>query len=372
MRRLYPIYIYEKSGWPAFSWDLEALAPLLAEVRYKQGRLNGYMDFLGFTMRNEETLQTVTTDVLKSNEIEGEFLNMAEVRSSVARHLGIQTAGMVRSGPEVDGVVEMMLDATQNYSKTLSADRLFGWHSSLFPSGRSGMHKITVGNWRKNDKGPMQVVSGAMGKEKVHYEAPDSKLVKKEMHAFLKWFNQKQTLDPVLKSGIAHFWFITIHPFDDGNGRIARAIADMQLARADDFAKRFYSMSAQIRVERKMYYSILEKTQKSGLNITVWLHWYLSCLNRALTASDVRIQNVMRKTHFWDKHSRSEINARQRVMLNKLFDGFEGKLTTSKWAKITKCSPDTALRDIQDLMKKKILAKENGGGRSTTYVLKRV
>jgi Fic family protein len=370
MRRLNTIYIYQKTGWPGFIWDHEVLMPLLADVRHKQGRLTGYMELLGFTLRNEETLQTLTSDILKSNEIEGELLNAAEVRSSVARHLGIHVAGLVRAGKEVDGVVEMMLDATQQYAKPLSADRLFGWHSSLFPSGRSGMHKITAGNWRKNDKGPMQVVSGAMGKEKIHYEAPHAKALKKEMSLFFKWFNTKQNTDPVLKSGIAHLWFITIHPFDDGNGRIARAIADMQLTKADDYSKRFYSMSAQIRLDRKRYYEILEKTQKGGLDITGWLTWYLNCLSRALSATDTRLQAILRKTKFWDKHAQSGMNERQRLMINKLFDGFDGKLNTSKWAKITKCSQDTALRDIQDLMKKKILKKEDSGGRSTNYILK--
>jgi Fic family protein len=369
MRRINSIYIYQKTGWPGFTWDNEALLPLLTDVRHKQGRLSGYMELLGFAMRNEEALQTITDDILKSNEIEGELLNAAEVRSSVARHLGIPVAGLVNAGKEVDGVVEMMLDATQKYAKPLSADRLFSWHSSLFPAGRSGMHKITVGNWRKNDKGPMQVVSGAMGKEKVHYEAPDAKVLKKEMNLFLKWFNQKQNIDPVLKSGIAHLWFITIHPFDDGNGRIARAIADMQLTKADDHSKRFYSMSAQIRVERKKYYEILEKTQKGGLDITAWLSWYLNCLSGALKATDKRLQAILQKTKFWDKHVRTIINERQRFMINKLFDGFEGKLNSTKWAKMTKCSADTALRDIQDLIKKKILAKEKAGGRSTNYVL---
>ncbi len=370
MRRIHPVYIYQKNGWPDFTWDTEALLPLLADVRHKQGRLSGYMELLGFAMRNEEAMETITSDILKSNEIEGELLNAAEVRSSVARHMGLAVAGMVRAGKEVDGVVEMMLDATQNYNKPLSADRLFGWHSSLFPSGRSGMHKITTGNWRKNDKGPMQVVSGAMGKEKIHYEAPDAKVLKKEMNRFLKWFGQKQNTDPVLKSGIAHLRFITIHPFDDGNGRMARAIADMQLTKADDHSKRFFSMSAQIRLERKKYYEVLEKTQKGGLDITEWLTWYLSCLRRALNATDVRLQAILQKTKFWDKHKDNGINERQRFMINKLFDGFDGKLNTSKWAKITKCSPDTALRDIQDLTKKKILKKEEAGGRSTNYILR--
>jgi len=369
MRRLVT-YIHEHKKWPGFTWNNDDLLPLLINVRHKQGRLKGYMEMLGFVMRNETTLQTLTTDVLKSTEIEGEFLNPLQVRSSIARRLGIEIAGLVKADRDVEGVVEMMLDATQNYTKALTKDRLFGWHSAMFPSGRSGIHKITVGDWRKSDKGPMQVVSGAMGKEKVHFEAPDSDRLAAEMKAFLKWLNTANELDAVLKSAIAHLWFVTLHPFDDGNGRIARTIADMQLAKADDDAQRFYSMSAQIRVERKTYYEILEKTQKGNLDITAWMLWYLNCLDRALNTTDKRIQNVLKKTKFWDKHMKAEVNERQRLMINKLFDGFDGKLTSSKWAKINKCSTDTALRDIQDLMQKKILQKEDAGGRSTSYVLK--
>ncbi|MBN8694170.1 MAG: Fic family protein [Bacteroidetes bacterium] len=370
MRRLYSPYIHQNKQWPNFTWDIHTLLPLLTTVRHQQGRLKGYMELLGFAMRNESTLQTLTMDVLKSTEIEGEILNSDQVRSSIARRLGMDIVGLVPADRDVEGVVEMMLDATQKYQKPLTKERLFAWHASLFPSGRSGMHKIKTGAWRDNDLGPMQVVSGALGKEKVHYEAPDAKRLNKEMTLFLKWFNTQNELDPVIKSGIAHLWFVSIHPFDDGNGRIARAIADMQLTRADEDAQRFYSMSAQIRVERKAYYEMLEKTQKGNLDITPWLMWYLNCLQRALTTTDKRLQNVLNKTKFWDKHTKTIINERQRLMINKLFDGFEGKLTSSKWAKINKCSADTALRDINDLMHKKILTKEEGGGRSTSYVLR--
>ncbi|MBL7895087.1 MAG: Fic family protein [Bacteroidia bacterium] len=372
MRRLYSPYIHQNKQWPNFTWDIHTLLPLLTTVRHQQGRLKGYMELLGFAMRNESTLQTLTMDVLKSTEIEGEILNSDQVRSSIARRLGMDIAGLVPADRDVEGVVEMMLDATQKYHKPLTKERLFAWHASLFPSGRSGMHKIKTGAWRDNDLGPMQVVSGALGKEKVHYEAPDAKRLNKEMTLFLKWFNTQNELDPVIKSGIAHLWFVSIHPFDDGNGRIARAIADMQLTRADEDAQRFYSMSAQIRVERKAYYEMLEKTQKGNLDITPWLMWYLNCLQRALTITDKRLQNVLNKTKFWDKHTKTIINERQRLMINKLFDGFEGKLTSSKWAKINKCSADTALRDINDLMHKKILTKEEGGGRSTSYVLSKL
>lgn len=368
MRRL--IYIHQQKKWPEFIWDNSVLLPLLITVRNKQGRLKGYMEHLGFAMRNETTLQTLTTDVLKSSEIEGEVLNPDQVRSSIARHLGIEIAGLVPADRDVEGVVEMMLDATQNYKKSLTKNRLFDWHSALFPTGKSGIHKINVGNWRDNDKGPMQVISGALGKEKIHFEAPEADRLNNEMKLFLKWLNNPDETDIVLRSAIAHLWFVTIHPFDDGNGRIARAIADMQLAKADADAQRFYSMSAQIRIERKSYYEILEKTQKGNLNITEWLMWYLNCLDRALNTTDQRLKNVLKKTKFWDTHSQTIINERQRSMINKLFDGFDGKLNTSKWAKITKCSPDTALRDIQDLMRKNILAKDDAGGRSTNYVLK--
>lgn len=362
-------YIHQLNEWPDFTWDYEAIQPILSTVRHKQGRLKGYMEVLGFALRNETTLQTLTLDVLKSSEIEGEILNSDQVRSSIARKLGMDIGGLIPADRNVDGVVEMMLDATQNYKQSLNKSRLFDWHAALFPTGRSGMHKITVGNWRNNEKGPMQVVSGAMGKEKVHYEAPQSDRLQKEMKLFLKWFNSADSIDAVLKSAIAHFWFITIHPFDDGNGRIARAIADMQLARADGNYQRFYSMSAQIRLERNAYYDILEKSQKGKLDITEWLTWFLNCLDRALSATDEVLKRVLNKTKFWDKHIQTSINERQRIMINKLFDDFEGKLNSSKWAKIVKCSPDTALRDIQDLIDKNILQKESSGGRSTSYVL---
>jgi Fic family protein len=367
MRR---IYIYQQPEWPRFTWQDSAVLAVLASVRHKQGRLKGYMEALGFTMRSEAVLQTLTLDVLKSTEIEGEVLNREQVRSSIARKLGLNVAGLVPADRDVEGVVEMMLDATQNFQKKLSRERLYDWHAALFPTGRSGMHKITVGKWRNSEKGPMQVVSGAMGKEKVHYEAPEADRLTKEMKRFLDWFNSSAPMDPVIKSAIAHFWFITIHPFDDGNGRIARALADLQLARADGDRQRFYSMSAQIRLDRNAYYTILEKTQRGSLDITPWLLWYLNCLDRALQATDQNLRAVLTKTRFWDKHVKTSINERQRLMLNKLFDGFFGKLTTSKWAKMAKCSPDTALRDINDLVKKRILKKDAAGGRSTGYILK--
>lgn len=370
MRRM-AIYIYQLPHWPRFVWDVEKISPLVAGIRSRQGRLLGRMEALGFQLKAEASLEILTLDVLKSSEIEGEILDAGQVRSSIARRLGMDIAGLVPSDREVDGVVEMLLDATQHYQEVLSAERLFGWHSALFPSGRSGMQTITVGAWRDNKKeDPMQVVSGAMGKEKVHFEAPDADRLEEEMQQFINWFNEDKQMDAVIKAGIAHLWFVTIHPFDDGNGRIARAMADLQLSRADESPQRYYSMSAQIRKERKEYYEILERTQKGSMDITNWLSWFLNCLDRAIDSSSETLANVLKKASFWEKHATTSLNPRQRSMLNKLLDGFEGKLNSSKWAKITKTSTDTALRDIQDLMNKGILEKEEGGGRSTSYGLR--
>lgn len=359
-------YIYQYPDWPRFRWDERRLQGLLGRVRHLQGKLMGQMTTVGFSMKEEAVLSTLTLDVLKSSEIEGEVLDYDQVRSSIARKLGMEYAGMVSSDRNVDGVVEMMLDATQNYRQPLDEERLFGWHAALFPTGRSGMHKIDVARYRS---GEMQVVSGAMGKEKVHYQAPPPEVVKSEMDQFIRWFNEDEDLDPVLKSGIAHFWFIIIHPFDDGNGRIARALSDMLLTRSDDTPQRFYSLSNQILAERKMYYEILQKTQFSDGDITLWLEWYLSCLYRALQTTETSFAKVLAKIVFWDKHQEMKLNSRQQLMLNKLLDGFVGKLTSSKWARITKSSQNTALRDIQDLVDKGILQKEMPGGRSTSYVL---
>lgn len=366
------MYIHENKNWPNFFWDSLKLANLLAEIRHRQGKMLGRMEALGFSVRAEATLDNLTLEVVKSSEIEGEILDINQVRSSIARRLGIEVAGLVSSDRHVDGVVDMMLDATQSFEKPLSEERLYGWQAALFPTGRSGLSKITVGAWRTGENGPMQVISGAYGKEKVHFEAPEASRLPNEMAAFLDWFNAANNLDPVLKSAIAHLWFVTVHPFEDGNGRVARAIADMQLARADKTAQRFYSMSAQIRLERNDYYNILEQTQKGSLDITEWLTWFLTCLGRSFDQVEDTLQQVHRKTKFWDVIGHLELNNRQHTMLNKLLDGFEGKLNTSKWAKMTKCSTDTALRDIQDLMAKGILVKEDAGGRSTSYLLNEV
>lgn len=360
------MFIHEHSDWFRFRYDDKELVSLLASVRHLQGKLMGHMESLGFSLREEAMLTTLTLDVLKSTEIEGELLDKEQVRSSIARRLGINTPGLVNSSRNVDGVVEMMLDATQNYDKELTEERLFGWHAALFPTGWSGMYRIEVGKYRT---GEMQVVSGAMGKEKIHYEAPKPDRLPNEMQEFFKWINDNTNLDLVLKSAIAHFWFVTIHPFDDGNGRIARAIADLLLARSDSSPQRFYSMSNQILADRKEYYKILEETQRGNGDLTKWLIWYLECLQHALNATEIILESILAKARFWDSHRNTPLNERQQKMLNKILDGFDGKLTSSKWAKIARCSSDTALRDIQDLISKGILRKEEKGGRSTNYEL---
>jgi Fic family protein len=366
------MYVYQYKNWPTFHWNSEPLLSLLGNVRHLQGRLMGMMQSLGFENINEARLSTMTLDVLKTSEIEGEKLNLSQVRSSVAKRLGIEYVGIVPSDRNVDGVVDMMIDATKNFQKPLTKKRICDWHKALFPTGMSGMFQITVGDWRKNDNGPMQVVSGHMGKEKVHFQAPDQSILEAEMKAFLKWVNADQPLDPVLKACIAHFWFITIHPFDDGNGRIARALTDMLLARADGSEQRFYSMSAQIRVQRKGYYKILELTQKDDLEITNWMVWFLDCLYKSILQSEKTLQQVLSKADFWKTQQKSPMNTRQLMVLNKMLDGFKGKMTTTKYAKLCKCSSDTALRDIQDMISKDALMKEEGGGRSTSYVLKKI
>ena len=361
------IYIHQLKNWPDFQWKDQDFISLLSEVRNLQGKLMGKVELLGFKLKDEANLETLIQDVVQSSEIEGEILNPEQVRSSIATRLGLEDSGLQHSDRHIDGVVEMMLDATQNDVKTLSDERLFGWHAALFPTGRSGMYKIEVAKWRSGD---MQVVSGGMGREIVHYEAPKAELLAQEMKQFIDWFNSASNLDPILKASVAHLWFVTLHPFDDGNGRIARAITDMQLSKADGVNQRFYSMSAQIKNELKSYYKILEHTQKNDLDITEWIVWFLGCLKNAILSSNIIIDKVVKKHQFWVKNSGLIINERQQKMLNQLMDHFEGNLTTSKWAKITKSSQDTALRDISDLVNKGILIKANSGGRSTHYVLK--
>lgn len=363
------IYIHENKNWTNFTWDNKKVIVKLGEARNLQGKLLGKMESLGFDLQNEAILNTLTLDITKSSEIEGEFLDIEQVRSSIARKLGINFVGAIDSERHIDRIVEMMLDATQNYNKPLTKERLFGWHAALFPSGWSNLYKITVADWRKDTTGPMQVISGPMGKEKVHFQAPSSSRVDEEMTKFLTWFDNENEIDLVLKSAIAHLWFVTIHPFDDGNGRITRAITDMMLARSDKSNKRFYSMSSQIRIERKQYYENLEKTQKGNSDITGWILWFLQCLINAINSTKVILSKVLYKAEFWKLHTTKILNQRQQNIINILLDGFEGKLTTSKWAKINKCSQNTALRDIQDLILKNILQKENGGGRNTNYEL---
>lgn len=373
-----PRYIHHHKDWPAFRWDAAALAPAVAKARQLQGHLLGRMAAVGFDLRSEANLETMILDVVRTSAIEGEVLDPEQVRSSLARRLGLDVSGAAPVDRHVEGIVEMMLDATQHCRQKLTAERLFGWHAALFPTGRSGMHKILVGRWRDDSTGPMQVVSGPMGKERVHYEAPEAKRLKKEMASFLKWVNvgsrpvagtEKPPLDPLIKAGLAHFWFVTLHPFEDGNGRIARAIADLLLARSDGSPQRFYSMSAQIRTERKRYYDILERSQRGSLDVTAWLSWFLACLQRAIMASEATLSTVLQKHHFWRTHAKTILNPRQVKVLNKLLDGFEGNLTSSKYAKLTKTSQDTASRDIADLMAKKVLKKGAAGGRSTHFVL---
>ncbi|ABQ35414.1 Fic family protein [Bradyrhizobium sp. BTAi1] len=363
------VYIHERAEWPDFEWNTEKLSETLAQVRHKQGRLLGRMERLGFQLKAEASLQTLTEEVVKSSEIEGEILDRDQVRSSIARRLGMDIGALTPAERHIEGVVELMLDATQKYDQALTAERLFGWHASLFPTGRSGMQKITVGGWRTDQTGPMQVVSGAFGRERVHFEAPAARRLEAEIKGFLEWFNADQGQDPVIKAALAHLWFVTIHPFEDGNRRIARAIADLALARSEESTQRFYSMSAQIRKERKAYYDILERTQRGTLDITNWLDWFLGCLERAFDGADTILGSVLQKAALWEKHGASALNDRQRLLLNRVLDGFEGKLTSSKWAKIAKVSQPTATRDIDDLIKRGILKKDAAGGRSTSYSL---
>lgn len=359
-------YIYERKNWTNFTWQEKEISALFGEVRHMQGKIMGKMNALGFSEKEEATLSTLTLDIIKSSEIEGELLNYNQVRSSIARRLGINSGGLVRSNRHVEGVVEMMLDATQRNSEILTENRLLGWHAALFPTGYSGPYKIETGKYRTQE---MQIVSGALGKEKIHYEAVKANKVTNEMDQFIQWYNEDQSIDLVIKAAIAHFWFIIIHPFDDGNGRIARALTDMLLARAENSGERYYSMSSQILTERKQYYNILQKVQYSTGDITEWLKWFLTCLKNAMLTTEETTQKILLKAEFWRCHENTSFNERQRYMLNKIMDGLEGKLQSSKWAKMTKTSTDTALRDIKDLIEKRILQATKEGGRSVNYEL---
>jgi Fic family protein len=362
-------YIHQRPLWPQLTWDSETLAEPLAAVRHKQGRLLGRMEALGFDLRKEANLAVLTTDVVKSSAIEGEALNTNEVRSSIARRLGLDVGGLPRASRQVEGIVEMMLDATGNFQKELTEERLFAWNAALFPTGRSRMSRIAVGRWRPKEAGAMQVISGPIGKEKVHFEAPDAERVELEMQQFIEWFNKRPSMDPVLKAAVAHFWFVTIHPFEDGNGRIARAIADMALARADGTNDRFYSMSSQIEAERKDYYQNLEAAQRGDVDITRWLAWFLECLDRSIDSAEEGLASVLDKAKLWQRVNVRPVNERQRLVINRMLNDFEGFLTTSKYAKLAKCSSDTALRDIQELLNRGILVQNPGRGRSTSYRL---
>lgn len=363
------MYIYNQIDWPQFQLDRDELAEHLAVIHQKQGRLLERMDSLGFSLQQEAVLKTLTEEVVKSSEIEGEVLDAGQVRSSIARRLGMDIGGLKPADRNVEGIVEMMLDATRNYAQALTTERLFSWHAALFPTGRSGMNQITIGGWRDDRNGPMQVISGPVGKEHVHFEAPAAAKLTGEIATFLAWFNGETENDWVVKAGLAHLWFVTIHPLNDGNGRVARAIADMALARSERTAQRFYSMSAQIRQERGAYYEILEETQKGTMNVTPWMDWFLGCLERAMDGAETTLGAVLAKARFWDSLRDFRVNERQQTVLNRLLDGFEGKLTTSKWAKLTKSSHDTALRDIAALLERGVLVRNPGGGRSTSYTL---
>lgn len=365
------MWIYEQPDWPHFKWNAEALAYKLADIRYRQGLLLGKMAGIGFDLKQEASLKTLTSDIVTSSAIEGELLNREEVHSSIARRLGIDIAGLVPASRNIDGFVEMMIDATHNFSRDLTEERLFAWHSALFPTGRSGMYKIAVGQWRTPESGAMQVVSGPVGREKIHFEAPHADKISDEMVAFLNWFNSDTTLDPIIKAGVAHLWFVTIHPFEDGNGRIARAITDMLLARADGISERFYSLSSQIEAERKDYYFQLERQQKGTADVTGWLEWFLDCLGRALERAENTLKSIRYKTELWNHLKQFSVNERQRMIINLMLDdSFEGYMNTSKYAKLAKCSNDTALRDIQELKSYGLFVQNSSGGRSTSYRLR--
>lgn len=360
-------YIWQRENWPDFRWDSEALLEPMSRLSHLHGLLNGRMSMLGFNEKSQSLLSAMTDELISSSEIEGVLLNPKSVRSSLARRLGIEDDGLLAEDHYVEGLVDVMLDAVHNYTAPLTAERLFGWHAALFPLGRSGMHSITVADWRKGEE-PMQVVSGAFGHEKVHYEAPASADVPAEMARLIDWYNSSDQSSFIM-AAVAHLWFVTIHPFDDGNGRISRTIADMLLARLDLGSGRYYSMSAEINRNKKAYYEILERTQKGDLDITEWILWFFNCLEKAITRTSTVVERTLEKAAYWDKFRDVEINERQRKVINRLWDGFDGKLTTSKWAKICSCSQDTALRDINDLISKDMLRDSGESGRSTNYLL---
>lgn len=363
-----PIYIWQHPAWPVFTWNDSRLITLLSEVRSLEGRIYGMMSGLGFDIQSHASLDVMTEDVLRSSEIEGVILNSDRVRSSIAKHLGLDTVGMPEPDHYTEGVVQVMIDAVKNCQNPLDTERLCSWHAAMFPTGRSGMYAITVGRYRTGDE-PMQIVSSAMGKEKVHYEAPPSDAVPRMMDEFIAWVNGCQNIDPILKAAVAHLWFVAIHPFDDGNGRLCRTITDMLLAKADGYRLRFYSMSAEILREKKSYYEVLEKTTTGTPDLTVWLEWFLQTMKSAILRSQDMAKRIVSKSSFWQRNRHISMNERQVKVINMLWEGFDGKLTSSKWAKITKSSQATALRDITDLIGKGILSVASDGGRSTHYIL---
>ena len=367
-----PTYIWQASDWPHWRFDLSALAQPLAEVSRAQGVLMGRLADVGMALRDQASLSALTEDVIKTSEIEGEQLNAASVRSSIARRLGVDIGALAPVDRHVEGVVEMVLDATTHCHAALTRERLFGWHAALFPTGYSGLVRIAVGGWRSDAGGPMQVVSGPLGRQRLHFEAPPARRLARETQRFLAWANSASAEPPLIKAGLAHLWFVTLHPFDDGNGRMARAVGDLFLARADGSPQRFYSLSAQIQRERRAYYDTLERTQKQSLDVTGWLAWFLATLHRAVDEAQHTVDAVLAKTRFWQQHTASTaapLNERQTQLINRLLDGFDGKLSTAKWASIAKCSPDTALRDITDLLARGVLRKSAAAGRSTSYEL---
>jgi len=363
------MYIWQRPEWPNLRWQDARLLEPLAAARLKQGRLLGSMARIGFDLKLEAQLDALTEDVIKSSEIEGEVLDRNSVRSSIARRLGVPQAEVTLSDRRTEGVVEMMLDATQNFAAPLTQARLFAWHAALFPTGYSGLHLVKTGSWRDDSDGPMQVVSGPIGRQRVHYQAPPASRLEAEMRRFLKWFNDKPEVEGLLRAGLSHLWFVTIHPFDDGNGRVARAIADQALAQSEASGQRFYSVSSQIRNERSDYYDMLESTQKGGVDVTDWLVWFLACFSRAIEGAETATKSVLRKADFWQRYAREHFSDRQKVVLNRYLDGFEGKLTAKKWAKLTKISIPTAQRDINDLVERAILTRNLGGSKNTSYDL---
>jgi Fic family protein len=364
------MYIHQLEAWPEFKWNQAKIVNLLSEIRHLQGKLIGQMNAVGFKFQDEAALANLTEDVVKTSEIEGEILNKEQVRSTIARRMGIDIGVSLKVDRNIEGIVEIMLDATRHYAMPLTKDRLFGWHAALFPTGRTGMRRIATASWRTPESGTMQVISGAFGREKVHFEAPSYDKVPEEMEKFIAWFNADTGIDLVLKAAVAHLWFLTIHPFEDGNGRIGRVMVDMLLARSERCERRFYSMSAQIQKDRKQYYLQLEQSQKGSLDISTWIEWFLGCLRRAIEASEVTVGSIFQKAKFWQAHESEHINERQRKIINLMLEGFDGQLTSSKWAKICKCSQDTAGRDISDLLVKNILQKGDASGRSVHYFLR--